>query len=173
MPPRRGWRCARAGYDNAVRGALLSSLNFFCDSPCTAWRAALGAAVGMSAAWLHMHSMQCLHFPRCCPHSPRTESASPPPFLPAQGSAAVYTCMRHLTTQGSGSRNAAAVLTNSSSIRAHSSIRILDPRPLLKRLIYLWYANPQEVFKQHLIKNEGEPSFAKIYSANFGEVLTL
>ena len=33
-------------------------------------------------------------------------------------------------------------------------------------------AGPQEIFKQHLIKNEEQPSFSKMYSAHFGEVST-
>ena len=33
-------------------------------------------------------------------------------------------------------------------------------------------AGPQEIFKQHLIKKEEQPSFSKRYSAYFGEVTT-
>ena len=33
-------------------------------------------------------------------------------------------------------------------------------------------AGPQEIFKQHLIKNEEQPSFSKRYSAHFGAVST-
>ena len=42
-----------------------------------------------------------------------------------------------------------------------------------KGLINLAMAGPQEIFKQHLIKNEEQPSFSKRYSAHFGEVSTI
>ena len=41
-----------------------------------------------------------------------------------------------------------------------------------KGLINLAMADPQEIFKQHLIKKEEQPSFSKRYSAYFGEVST-
>ena len=44
---------------------------------------------------------------------------------------------------------------------------------LLKELINLAMAGPQEIFKKHLIKNEEQPFFSKIYSAHFGTVSTL
>ena len=39
-----------------------------------------------------------------------------------------------------------------------------------KGLINLAVADPQEFFKQHLIKNEEQPSNGKIYSVHFGVV---
>ena len=48
-----------------------------------------------------------------------------------------------------------------------------DIKPSTKGLIYLVLADPQEFFKKPLIKNEGQPSFRKIYSAHSGEVTTL
>ena len=41
-----------------------------------------------------------------------------------------------------------------------------------KELINLALADPHEIFKQHLIKNEEQSSFWKRYSAHFGEVST-
>ncbi len=40
---------------------------------------------------------------------------------------------------------------------------------LIKGLIYLALADPQELFQQHLMKNEEQPSFGKRYSVHFGE----
>ena len=42
-----------------------------------------------------------------------------------------------------------------------------------KGFIHLALADPQEFFKQHLIKKEEQPSYWKIYSVHFGEVSTL
>ena len=42
-----------------------------------------------------------------------------------------------------------------------------------KGLINLEMEGPQEISKQHLMKNKEQPSFSKIYSAHFGEVLTM
>jgi len=42
-----------------------------------------------------------------------------------------------------------------------------------KGLINLAVASPQKFFKQHLIKNEEQPFFLKIYSAHFDEVSTM
>ena len=42
-----------------------------------------------------------------------------------------------------------------------------------KELANLALADPQEFFKKHLIKNEEQPSFSKIYSAHFDEVSTM
>ena len=39
-----------------------------------------------------------------------------------------------------------------------------------KGLIKVAMAGPQEIFKQHLIKNEEQPSFLKRYSSHFGEI---
>ena len=44
---------------------------------------------------------------------------------------------------------------------------------LMKGLINLAVAGTQEIFKQHLIKKEEQPSFSKRYSAYFGEVTTM
>ena len=41
-----------------------------------------------------------------------------------------------------------------------------------KVLINLAVSGPQEFFKQHLIKNEEQPSFSKRCSAHFGAVST-
>ena len=43
----------------------------------------------------------------------------------------------------------------------------------LKGLINLAVAYPWDFLKQHLIKNEEQPSFSKIYAAQFGEVSTM
>ena len=43
----------------------------------------------------------------------------------------------------------------------------------IKGLINLAMAGHQEIFKQHLIKNEEQPSFLKRYSAIFDEVSTM
>ena len=42
-----------------------------------------------------------------------------------------------------------------------------------KGIMNLVLANLQEFFKQHLIKNEEQPSFLKKCSAHFGEVSTM
>ena len=43
-------------------------------------------------------------------------------------------------------------------------------KQLIKGLIKLAVTGPQEFFKQHLIKNEEQPSFLKRYSAHFGAI---
>ena len=42
-----------------------------------------------------------------------------------------------------------------------------------KEVISLAVAGPQEFFKQHLIKNEEQPSFSNRYSTHFGQVSTV
>ena len=42
-----------------------------------------------------------------------------------------------------------------------------------KRFIYLALADPQKVFKQHLIKKEEQTSYWKICSVHFDEVSTM
>ena len=51
----------------------------------------------------------------------------------------------------------------------YSGVIQLNP----KGPINLVVADPQEFFKQHLIKNEEQPSFSKRYSAHFGKVSTM
>ena len=48
-----------------------------------------------------------------------------------------------------------------------------DSNGNFKGFIRLALGPPQDFFKQHLIKNEEQPSFWKIYSAHFGKVSTL
>jgi hypothetical protein len=49
----------------------------------------------------------------------------------------------------------------------------LETDQLTKGLIYLALADPQEFFKQHLIKNEEQPYFGKLNSVHFGGVSTM
>ena len=52
-----------------------------------------------------------------------------------------------------------------------SIFRLVDDT--LKEVISLAVAGPQEFFKQHLIKNEEQPSFSNRYSTHFGQVSTV
>ena len=42
-----------------------------------------------------------------------------------------------------------------------------------KGFIYLALADPQKIFKQHLIKKEEQISYSKIHSVHFGEASTM
>ena len=48
-----------------------------------------------------------------------------------------------------------------------------DKNEKVKGLINLAMRGLQEIFKQHLIEKEEQPSFLKSYSAHFGEVSTI
>ena len=49
----------------------------------------------------------------------------------------------------------------------------LPIKVILKGFIYLAMADPQEFFKQHLIKKEKQTPYRKIYSVHCGEVSTM
>lgn len=48
-------------------------------------------------------------------------------------------------------------------------VRVNNHGQLIKGLIYLALADPQEFFQQHLMKKEEQPSFGERYSVHFGE----
>ena len=157
---RRRRRCARLRTGTTTVARLLQFVELFLWLSLHCMERGVERGGKNECRGLHVHSMQCLHFPRC-PHSPLyfpSLSASPPPFLPAQGSAA-YTCMRHLTTQGSGSRSAAAVLANSSSFRGNSMFEFQDSLLKLRFSMIFLYHKKIATLCSHLFQaNRRSPS---------------